>query len=186
MAAARSVAGDLPLHPAQISITYPGYPRQGPADTDAADRYRLRRDAAHLDGLLPIGPARRRMLREPHAYILGLCLTQADPGAAPLVVYAGSHTVMRAAFRAAFDGVPPEDWASRDVTEAYQSARRRCFETCARVELPLRPGEAILLHRLTLHGIAPWAEGAQAAPEGRAIAYVRPLLPKVSDWLDLP
>ncbi|MBF9060791.1 hypothetical protein HKCCSP123_16540 [Rhodobacterales bacterium HKCCSP123] len=186
LAAAERVTGPLPLHPAQVSVTYPGYPRRDADETEAAHRYRLNRDAAHLDGLLPEGPERRRHLREPHGWILGIALTAADAGAAPLVVYEGSHEVMRAAFRAAFDGIAPEAWGDVDVTEAYQEARRACFRTCPRTEIALQPGEAVLVHRLALHGIAPWAEGAGAAPEGRAIAYVRPCLPRVEDWLDLP
>lgn len=186
LAQAEAVAGHLPLHPAQVSVTYPGYPGRDPADADSAHRYRLTRDAAHLDGLLPEGPEKRRHLREPHGYILGLALTAAGPGAAPLVVYEGSHEVMRAAFRAAFGDAPPEAWGDIDVTEAYQAARRQCFEKCARIEIVMEAGQAVLVHRLALHGIAPWREAAQAAPEGRAIAYFRPILPRIADWLDLP
>jgi len=47
----------------------------------------------------------------------------------------------------------------------------------------VRPGEATLLHRLTLHGVAPWAAGVTAPPEGRIIAYFRPLMGTVQDWL---
>ncbi len=181
-----SVLGDLPLHRAQLSVTYPGYPRRDAGDSDTAHRYRLTRDAAHLDGLLPEGPDRRRHLREPHGYILGVALTRADPGAAPLTVYEGSHAVMRAAFRTALAGVAPEAWGDVDLTEAYHAARRACFATCPRVTIALAPGDAVVLHRLALHGIAPWGADAQAAPEGRMIAYLRPILPRLSDWLDLP
>jgi hypothetical protein len=185
-AAAEAVTGRLPLHPAQVSVTYPGYPRRDEGESDAAHRYRRRRDAAHLDGLLPEGPERRRHLREPHGWILGVALTGGDPGAAPLVVYEGSHEIMRRAFRRAFDGIGQARWGEIDVTDAYQAARRHCFETCPRAEIALRPGAAVLVHRLALHGIAPWAEGATAPPEGRAIAYLRPVLPRTADWLALP
>ncbi|BBU57018.1 hypothetical protein KU6B_32830 [Mameliella alba] len=173
--AAPAALAPLPaLHPAQLSITFPGYPRPRAGESEAGFRYRLNRDAAHVDGVLAEGAARRRHIREPHAWILGLPLTEADPGASPLVAWEGSHHVMRDALRAALAGKPPETWADVDVTEAYQAARRTCFETCRRVALPAAPGEALLLHRLTLHGIAPWAEGAQAPPEGRMVAYFRP------------
>lgn len=184
--AASDIAGSLPLHRAQVSITYPGYPLRDADEGEAAFQYRLRRDAAHVDGLLPIGPERRRYLREPHAYILGVPLTDASAGAAPLVVYEGSHEIMRAAFRRAFDGCPPQDMGQIDVTDIYQAARKRCFEICPRVEITAQPGAAILVHRLALHGIAPWAEDADAAPEGRAIAYFRPCFPSMSDWLTAP
>jgi hypothetical protein len=171
----------LPLHRAQLSVTRPGYPRPWAGEGEAAFRYRLRRDAAHLDGLLPVGPHRRRMLREPHAYILGIALTRADPGAAPLTVWEGSAAAMRAALAPLLAGAP--DPGAVDLTDAYQTARRAVFETCRRVTLPLEAGEAVLLHSLTLHGTAPWGEGAEADPTGRAIAFFRPCLPDPSDWI---
>lgn len=175
-----------PLHRAQLSTVRPGYPRPSPEESDSAFAFRLTRDAAHLDGLMPVGPDRRRMAQEPHRWILGMALTNADPGASPLVVWEGSADILRAALLAALEGHRPEDWAAVDLTEAYVEARRTVFRTCRRVELPSRPGEAVVMHRLTLHGVAPWAPGATAAPEGRVIAYFRPLMPTVADWLQQP
>lgn len=175
----------MPLHRAQLSTTRPGYPRRAAGETEAAFRFRRDRAAAHLDGVLPMGPEKRRMIREPHAIILGLPLTEAEAEAAPLMVWDGSHEVMRAALLEALAPHPPATWADVDVTEAYQAARRQVFETCPRRALPARPGEALILHRLLVHGVAPWAEGASAAPEGRVIAYFRPLLPDVEAWLTL-
>lgn len=170
-------------HAAQLSTLRPGYPQPWAGESDAAFRFRQTRDAAHVDGLLPIGPDRRRMLREPHAFILGLPLTEADPGAAPLVVWEGSQTLIRRAFTAALAPHPPETWGDIDLTEVYHAARREAFATCPRVALPARPGEALLLHRMILHGMAPWADGALAPPEGRIIAYFRPEFAHVADWL---
>lgn len=185
--AARRIAGALPLDPAQVSVTYPGYPRRDPEDSDTAHRYRLTRDAAHLDGLLPVGAARRRYIREPAAFVLGYPLTYANPGASPLVVWTGSHRILRAALRDALAGYTPETWDRVDLTDAYQAARREVFATCERVPIQAAPGEAVLLHRLTLHGIAPWADRAQADPAGRAIAYFRPNLPGgAAAWLSDP
>lgn len=172
-----------PLHPAQLSTIHPGYPRPSPEESEAAFRFRRDRDAAHLDGLLPIGPQKRRMVKEPHGWILGICLTEADPGASPLVAWDGSAAMLRAALRAAFVGHPPETWGDVDVTEAYQAARAEVFRTCPRIPLPMRPGEAVLMDRHTLHGVAPWAEGAKAAPEGRITAYFRPVMASVADWI---
>jgi hypothetical protein len=189
-AAVDFIADVLQLRPAwdpgQLSVTRPDYPRPWAGESEAAFRYRLKRDAAHVDGLRRFGAERRRKLCEPHGFILGFPITEADAEAAPLVVWEGSHRIMRRAFHAAFAGVSPEDWPELDITEAYVAARSEAFETCRRVPLPARPGEAILLHRLALHGVAPWAEGATAAPEGRAIAYFRPELPRLEDWLDAP
>ncbi|RKF16649.1 hypothetical protein D6850_03650 [Roseovarius spongiae] len=186
-AVARRLYGALPLHRAQVSVVYPGYPKPREGEGEGAFRYRLKRDAAHVDGLLAVGDERVRMLKERHAYILGLPLNEASPAASPLVVWEGSHEVMRAAFARALDGVAPADWGGVDLTEIYTRTRREVFETCPRVPLPARPGEATLVHRLTVHGVAPWSEGAEAGPEGRMIAYFRPELPGGDDgWLRLP
>jgi hypothetical protein len=173
-----------PLHQAQLSVIRPGYPQPSPDESAAAFAFRRDRDAAHLDGLLPIGPEKARMVKEPHAWILGLPLN--DTTASPLTVWEGSHHILRAALTEALAPHPPQRWAEIDVTAAYQIARRQIFATCPRIELAARPGEATLLHRLTLHGVAPWKPGDSAPPEGRMIAYLRPLLPDVKTWLTAP
>jgi len=157
----------MPLHPAQLSVIYPDYPRQDADQSDAAFRFMTHRDGAHLDGLLPEGPDKRRFLREPHAYILGLPLT--PTASAPLVVWEGSHLIMQAAL-GNIEG---------DLTAAYQAARAKVFETCKRVEIAADVGEAVILHRALIHGVSPWKGGE--AP--RIIAYFRPVLPRVADWL---
>ena len=166
----------------QISVVYPGYPRQG-EESDAAFGYRLRRDAAHVDGLLRVGPDNRRMVREPHAFVLGIPLSENSEGASPLVVWEGSHRIIAAALRRVLEGYPPATWADIDVTDAYNAARRTCFETCARVPVHARPGEGYLIHRLALHGVGPWQEDASAGPQGRIIAYFRPQMRSVEAWL---
>ena len=173
-----------PLHHAQLSVIRPGYPQPSADESPAAFAFRRDRDAAHLDGLLPTGPDKRRMVKEPHAWILGLPLN--DTPASPLTVWDGSHELIRAALLGALRPHPPETWGEVDITEAYQAARREVFATCRRIELPARPGEATLLHRLMLHGVAPWKQGDTAPPEGRMIAYLRPLLPTVAAWLNHP
>ncbi len=166
----------------QVSVIHPGYPRQG-SESAAAFGYRLRRDAAHVDGLLRVGPDNRRMIREPHAFVLGIPLSDTSAGASPLVVWQGSHRIIAAALRRALAGTPPATWADIDVTDAYHAARRTCFDTCARVPVHARPGEAYLIHRHALHGVSPWQDGASACPEGRIIAYFRPPLTSVKAWL---
>ena len=173
-----------PLHPAQLSVIRPGYPQPSPDETPAAFAFRRDRDAAHLDGLLAVGPDKARMVKEPHAWILGLPLN--DAPASPLTVWEGSHDVLRDALQQALAPHPPESWGDVDLTAAYQAARREVFATCRRVEVAARPGEATLLHRLTLHGVAAWKAGDTAPPEGRMIAYLRPVLPTVADWMSRP
>ncbi|MFT4706451.1 MAG: hypothetical protein ACI9TA_001827 [Reinekea sp.] len=165
-------------HAAQVSIVYDGYPRHDAGESETAHRFRMNRDAAHMDGLLPEGPDKRRHLREPHAFIIGMALNEAT--ASPLVVWEGSHLVMGAAFAHIFGGVDPADFGDVDVTDAYQNARREVFATCRRVEVPTAVGEAVVLHRHLIHGVAPWAGKAPA--EGRIIAYFRPIT-GYADWL---
>lgn len=170
-----------PLHRAQLSVIRPGYPQPSPQESPAAFAFRRDRDAAHLDGLLAEGPDKRRFLREPHGWILGLPLNDCGPGASPLVVWEGSHRILMAALAPVLARDP-----DADLTDIYAAARKQAFASCPRVELPSRPGEATLLHRATLHGVAPWAKGATAPPEGRIIAYFRPMLASVAAWAALP
>lgn len=173
-----------PLHRAQLSTIHPGYPQPSAEESASAFAFRRNRDAAHLDGLLPVGPDRQRMVKEPHGWILGLPLNPC--AASPLVVWEGSHEILRAALLKALSPHDPALWGDIDLTEAYAAARREVFASCTRLPLPTAPGEALLLHRLTLHGVAPWTEGAAAPPEGRIIAYFRPLMASVQDWLLRP
>ncbi|MCR9127736.1 MAG: hypothetical protein NXH82_16680 [Rhodobacteraceae bacterium] len=179
--------GQFPaLHRAQLSVVFPGYPRPREGESAAAFGYRRDRDAAHVDGVMGSGSPKRRRMRETHAWILGLPLNAVDPDAAPLVAWEGSHRIIADALRAAVRGYDPACWGDIDVTEAYHAARRRVFETCRRVALAAVPGEAIVLHRHTLHGVAPWAapDTADAPEKGRMIAYFRPPHPGgVAEWL---
>lgn len=163
-------------HCAQLSVIYPRYPLQDAGESDAAHRFRVRRDAAHVDGLhLEGGP---RIVREPHSFILGLPLNTSK--ACPLVVWAQSHIQMRAALA---DVVGTGDPRGADVTEVYKAARAQVFETCARIEVQMQPGQAVLVDRFALHGVAPWKDGDVVPPEGRMVAYFRPEFANPADWL---
>ena len=162
-------------HRAQLSVVYAGYPKKDPQESEAAHKFRVNRCAAHVDGLhLEAG---RRIVREPHAFILGLPLNNSD--ACPLVVWRGSHLAMRVAL---VEAVGSGDPCGVDVTEAYIAARRAVFDTCEVVEVPLRVGQAVLVDRFALHGVAPWRSGDTAPPEGRMIAYFRPEFDDPTDW----
>ncbi len=165
-------------HRAQLSVVFPGYPQQDPGESDAAHRFRRHRDAAHVDGLLPEGPNKQRHLREPHGFILGLALDEVM--ASPLVVWCGSHKMMREAFQQALADLAPDKWGEVDLTEIYQTARRAVFDTCERFEVIAAPGQAILLDRHLLHGVAPWKP--DGAGEMRMMAYFRPHI-DVASWL---
>jgi len=181
--AAQAITGPLALHHAQVSGVFPGYPGRDPDESAAAHRFRLTRDAAHLDGLLPIGPDRRRHLHEPHAWILGLPVTAIPSGSAAPVVFEGSHHIIRKALRDALDPHDPVTWSGIDLTMAYQAARRQVFATCNRIEIAAEPGQSFLIHRLAIHGIAPWTS---AATGWRGVVYFRPQLARMEDWLTLP
>jgi len=170
----------------QVSVCFPGYPQPMPDETVASACYRHEHDAAHVDGLLPEGPTRRRHLREVHGFILGIPLVEFDAHASPFVVWEKSHELMRAVFSKRFAGIPVDQWAEQDVTEVYHAARKQVFETCKRVEIHARPGQAFLAHRLILHGIAPWGRDAVAGEDGRMICYFRPEAFGVEEWLDRP
>lgn len=174
-----------PYHKAQVSITYPGYPKPREGESDTAFQFRKNRDAAHVDGILGLGTPKRRFVQEPHAYILGMPLNDFDVGASPMVVWEGSHHIMQSAFQDAFAGMTDAEIRKTDITDLYQQARKHVFDTCERVEVHARPGEAYVLHPMCLHGVAPWAPSAAAPPEGRMIAYFRPQLGSALDWLTI-
>lgn len=168
------------LHRAQVSVVYPGYPRARAGESAAGLAYRRDRDAAHVDGVIGLGTPKRRFVQEPHRFILGVALSDASAEASPLVAWQGSHRIMQAAFEQALRG--QRDASATDVTDIYVAARKRCFKDCARVPIPLPRAGAVVLHRLTLHGVAPWGPGASAGPDGRMIAYFRPPMPAAQDW----
>ncbi len=174
----RFVDAPATWHRAQLSVVFPGYPMQDAGESDAAHAFRKNRDAAHVDGLLPEGPYKRRHLREPHGFILGLPLDTIR--ASPLVVWSGSHKLMKSAFQQVFSDSAPETWGDMDVTDVYQATRRKIFESCKRVEVLAEPGQAILLDRHILHGVAPWAPSAVG--DLRMMAYFRPLVSPAA-WL---
>ena len=126
--------GPMSLDRGQISVTYPGYPAFDGQESAAAHRYRVNRAAAHVDGLLAIGPERRRFVHEPHQYVLGIPLGKSNAEASPLVIWEGSHSLIRAAFKSVLDSLPVAQWGSVDLTEVYHKARKDCFE-------PLPPKE---------------------------------------------
>lgn len=171
---------------AQVSVCYPGYPRPMPGESAAAFRFRQRRDAAHVDGLLAEGPMRRRHLREHHAFILGIPMVTVGAGASPFVVWEGSHELVREAFLRRFRDIHPMRWGDEDVTDTYHAVRKQVFEVCDRVEVAADPGEAYLAHRLCVHGMAPWSASATASSDGRMICYFRPEVTKPADWLMAP
>ncbi len=165
----------LPLHRAQVSIVYPGYPKRDAGESAANHRFRRNRFAAHVDGLLPVGETRRRFAHEHHAYILGIPLD--DCTHARTVMWEGSHRIMQ---RALQDAIGTGDIVNTDVTEAYSAARKEVFERCEPVEMGARVGQAFWLHRFALHGTLPWQSDESGA---RMVAFFRPEFDDPAQWL---
>lgn len=173
---------DLTWDRAQISVCRPGYPTQE-NESDASYAFRRDRDAAHLDGLLPVGAGRRRHMQEFHRFILGIPLNVADENASPMVVWEGSHHLVQNMLRDAYAKGAAQDWSQIDVTDAYVNLRRRVFSECARRVVTVPVGGCYIVHRHLIHGVQPWREAAHANPLGRAIAYFRPAAPDLTRWL---
>ncbi|SLN17354.1 hypothetical protein [Pseudooctadecabacter jejudonensis] len=171
---------DVPVpavwHPAQLSVTYAGYPRQGPGDSDAAHRWRLNRASAHVDGLHLEGG--RRFAREPHAFIVGFALNETR--ACPLMVWPGSHVIIGAALRAVIGDRDPRQV---DVTETYQAARQQVLDQITPVPVVAAVGQTIVVHRHSVHGIAPHDPAVPVPTEGRMMAYFRPECADPHHWL---
>ena len=173
-----------PMHRAQLSVVYPGYPKPRAGESDPAFNYRKNRDAAHVDGLHAIGSERRRHLSELHAFLLGIPLADCSPDASPLVVWKGSHKLVQAWLIDTLSEIAPDDWSSVDLTESYQALRQQIFQSCERVKIHHKLGETVVMHRHALHGIAPWSKNAPQNSHGRMIAYFRPEVSgDLTQWL---
>lgn len=168
---------------AQVSVCRAGYPLPMSGESAALYRFRRDRDAAHVDGLLREGPERRRFLKEYHAFILGIPATPYDDGAAPLTVWEGSHKLVGDWFRKTLGTVPHNDWGKIDLTDGYQAVRKQAFETCRRTRISAAPGEAYIVHRHAVHGMAKWEDGAKADPKGRIVVYFRPPTDDLDQWM---
>ena len=136
----RNILGQkhITSHPDQISICYPGHPARDDYESGAAHCYRVKRSSAHVDGLHAERPEKRRRLRELHDFILGIPLDNIEGGAAPFVIWEGSHEIMREALHSAFRGLAPATWGNTDVTAVYHAARKKVFDTCPLVEVVAR------------------------------------------------
>lgn len=145
--------------------------------------FRRLRDAAHVDGLLPVGIHRRRMPQEFHQFILGIPLQLRPRHAGTTVVWEGSHTIIQEALTKALKGIAPHQWPHTDVTEIYQHARQQVLACCKRVEIHTPPGEAYLIHRLAVHGVAPWHARPEDKGKLRPVVFFRPEYTHPKEWL---
>ncbi|MEM8729438.1 MAG: hypothetical protein AAGF79_05920 [Pseudomonadota bacterium] len=163
---------------AQLSVVYPGYPGRDPGESDGAHRYRLLRAAAHVDGLLAVGPEQRRFPLELHAFLLGIPLGTVTQS--PTLCWPGSHHIIGPALLEAVGASKPSDV---DVTDAYVTARAEVFRKIRPVPLIAQLGGAYLVHRFVLHGTAPWEDRAAVEHDGRMVAFFRPEVASEAQWL---
>lgn len=165
----------------QVSVIYPGYPKQDAKESDAAHRFRIRRMAAHVDGLIPSGPQKRRFIEEPHAFVLGIPMGDYDEAASPMVYWPGSHHLFREKITTFLQAFPVTQWAKIDVTNAYADIRRHIMDQFDPVPLCVPKGGCYVLDRHLLHGVAPWADSTTQA---RKIVYFRPdVTGGISEWI---
>jgi len=167
----------------QLSVIGPSYPQQDKNETRLVHNFRRLRDAAHVDGLLPVGIHRRRMPQEFHQFILGIPLQLTPRHAGTTVVWEGSHTIIQEALTKALKGIAPHQWPHTDVTEIYQQARQQVLACCKRVEIHTPPGEAYLIHRLAVHGVAPWHAQPEDKGKLRPVVFFRPEYTHTQEWL---
>ena len=181
----QAAVGELDL--GQISALFPGYPQIDPQQSVAANQFRRRHYAAHLDGLVPLGPQRRRFLTEQHSFILGISLTSHPVNAAPLMIWPGSHKRIQAWLIANLSGLPTADWDQIDLTDGYQDIRKHILADTEPQALHLAKGEAYVMHRHLLHGMGHWPNSiADPHNQGRIIVYFRPCWHQPMQWLKGP
>ena len=182
--------------PGQVSIFWQGYPKNDSRETEKAFKYRLNKYASHVDGLLPIGPKKRRFAKEYHAFILGLPVINSMAGSAPLVVWEGSHIIFRDLFRRLYNRVSETELRNLDITEMYQKCRTKVFSTCPIRKIFSDHNQPYVLDRHLLHGVVQWKtnkmhsskkcpnDGIQFDPlSGRIVIYFRPSYKSPMDWL---
>ncbi len=169
---------------AQVSICYDGYPKPGKSETEASFLYRIKKFGAHVDGILPLGETRRRYAREYHNFIFGIPLVNFNKFAAPVVVWEGSHKIMRRFLSQKLLKNSSKFWKDQDITHLYHEARREVFLHCRKKIIVVPIGGSYILHRLSLHGIMPWGKNGHAEGSNRMIAYFRPLLKEAKFWLE--
>ena len=177
-------SGDLSVDRGQISVCYPGYPKPSIGESELAYGYRLRRDAAHIDGVMRVGVERN--IVEHNDYILALPMVKFSSDAAPLVVWQGSHKIMQVALSSFLADYPVEQWSTVAITDVYTKTRKQIFANCQRIEVQFEPGQSLLGHRHLLHGTAPWGTSASAGPDGRMICFFRPQTQSLEHWVSAP
>ena len=169
---------------AQVSICYEGYPKPSDDETSAAFAFRKNKFGAHVDGILPIGKSKRRYAREFHTFILGIPLESYDIFAAPLVVWEGSHQIVRGYLSKKLLNTSVKSWKNIDITQTYHEARKEIFLKCRKKIIMVPAGGSYILHRLALHGVMPWKKTGDLEANSRKIVYFRPVLKAPQLWLD--
>ena len=137
-----------------------------------------------MDGILPIGYSKRRYAKEYHAFILGIPLVNFNEFAAPVVVWEGSHRIIRTFLSRVLTKNTVKLWDNLDITEIYQEARKEVLSKCKKRIINVPLGGSYILHRLAVHGIMPWEKKGKSENNSRMVAYFRPVLKDPKFWLN--
>ena len=180
----------------QVSICWPGYPRRDLTETLNSFKYRVKKYASHVDGLIPTGNKRRRFAREFHAFILGIPIINSTSHSAPIIVWEGSHLIFRDLFKTLYSGLSEFEVNNLDITEIYQECRRKVFSTCSASIVCCDKNRPYILDRHRLHGVLPWVDATRNLSvtsdtprseidplAGRAVIYFRPQYEHKLDWV---
>ncbi len=116
-----------PLHRAQVSVCYPGYPRTSPDETPAAFGFRLNRDASPCRRASGGRPGSPPLPERAAAYIWGFRSRKPVRMPRRWSLWQGSHRHMGKVFTEALANKAQAEWPGIDLTEAYQAARREVF-----------------------------------------------------------
>ena len=169
---------------AQVSICYESSPQPMIGETTHAFKYRKNIFNAHLDGVLPVGVAKKRYAREYHAFILGTPLVDYDEFAATVVVWEVSHKIMLTYLSKKLIKLKDSLWKNEDITYICREARREIFAKCKPKNITVPVEGSYLTHRLAIHGVMPWKENGKSGNGVRKIAYFRPQFNEAKFWLN--
>jgi hypothetical protein len=132
-----------------------GTPQPMVEETPNAFKYRKNRFNAYVDGVLPVGKAKRQYVREYHTFILGIPLVDYNEFAAPVVVWKGSYNIMQDYLSKQLIQLKDGLLKNEDITDVYHEARQEIFAKCKPKNVTALVGGFYLIHRHALHSVMP-------------------------------
>ena len=152
-------------------------------ETANAFKYRKNRFNTHVDGVVPVGEAKRRYAREYQTFIRRIPLVDYSEFLAPVVFWEGSHNIMH--YYLSKQLILLKDGLSKneDISGIYNEARREIFTKCKPKSVTALVGGSYLIHRLALHGVMPWRGNQKLGDGERMIPYFCSQLNEAKFWL---